>query len=76
MNSPCLFCGNRVQLVYVHGHYQCRFVVPMLCDFFLFTSQESMCSDIGDAPFNIKSLGNFYRSENLKAPVTTGSDVF
>jgi hypothetical protein len=21
--QPCLFCGHRVQLIHVHGHYQC-----------------------------------------------------
>ena len=21
--QPCLFCGHTVQLVHVHGHYQC-----------------------------------------------------
>ena len=21
--QPCLFCGHMVQLVHVHGHYQC-----------------------------------------------------
>lgn len=21
--QPCLFCGNQVVLVHVHGHYQC-----------------------------------------------------
>jgi len=23
MQSNCLFCGNPVQLILVHGHYQC-----------------------------------------------------
>jgi len=23
MEVKCLFCGNNVQLVFVHGHYQC-----------------------------------------------------
>jgi hypothetical protein len=23
MQTQCLFCGNRVQFVFVHGHYQC-----------------------------------------------------
>jgi hypothetical protein len=23
MEVKCLFCGNPVQLVFVHGHYQC-----------------------------------------------------
>ena len=23
MQTTCLFCGNTVQLIYVHGHYQC-----------------------------------------------------
>ena len=23
MQTKCLFCGNPVQLIYVHGHYQC-----------------------------------------------------
>ena len=34
--------------------------------FFCLPATESMCSDIGDAPFNILSLGNFYRSDNFK----------
>jgi hypothetical protein len=23
MQTRCLFCGNNIQLVFVHGHYQC-----------------------------------------------------
>lgn len=23
MQTKCLFCGNNIQLVFVHGHYQC-----------------------------------------------------
>jgi len=23
MRTNCLFCGNHIQLVFVHGHYQC-----------------------------------------------------
>lgn len=23
MQTGCLFCGNTVQLLFVHGHYQC-----------------------------------------------------
>ena len=23
MHTKCLFCGNSIQLVFVHGHYQC-----------------------------------------------------
>jgi hypothetical protein len=23
MQTRCLFCGNQVKLVFVHGHYQC-----------------------------------------------------
>ena len=28
-----------------------------------------MCGDIGDAPFNIISLGNFYQSGNFMHPI-------
>jgi len=23
MQTKCLFCGNNIQLIFVHGHYQC-----------------------------------------------------
>jgi len=23
MQTQCLFCGNTIQLIFVHGHYQC-----------------------------------------------------
>lgn len=23
MQTQCLFCGNIIQLIFVHGHYQC-----------------------------------------------------
>lgn len=65
MHTKCIFCGATVQLVHVHGHYQCPVcktnALPCCdgdnCDNFLLVSEEGTKDRPGQAAENQTNTG-------------------
>lgn len=60
MQQQCLFCGNKVDLIHVHGHYQCP-----VCN-----TNALPCCD-GDNC----STNNFLQNEKLPGEDSANSEI-